>query len=311
MRLAPRILRFRSLVGTIICGVLVSLATGLVEHPPRASIIGAKYYGYPLVWRVAIISLETRVDFRFISLALDMVFWIVASFLALIFTEKVVLPRLGADLNLWRIVWPLVLFLPLGLVMDFVHEFGHTLWGTALGGRLNYMQIAYFVVYPRLAITPLFRLGYVEVTGLSTSFRHGLFLLGGSLTTNIVSWLLALILLKKQSGDRTQVSFKILGFFGLLDLPFYVVFPQIGLQHWIFMGGDWPEPLAGARETGIPDPLFYTVVILSTLGLVLLYYKPLREIVRKRCVKIKMHAYKKEMKKMDRKQQHEFVKSKM
>jgi hypothetical protein len=278
------------LIGAIICGVLVSLASGLVENPPGASIIGARYYGHPLVWRVVIISLTTRVDFRFTSLVTDMVFWIAAIFLALIITEKVVLPKLGASLDFKKLVLPLVLFVPLGLVMDFAHEFGHALWGTGVGGRLNYMQIAYLVVYPRLTVTPLFRLGYVEVTGLSTTFRHGLFLLGGSLTTNIVSWLLALILLKRHFGHRTQVSLKILGFFGLLDLPFYVVFPQIGLQHWIFLGGNWPEPLIGAREAGIPDPLFYTVVILSTLGLILLYYKPLREIIRKRYVQIRTRS---------------------
>ena len=287
MRLASRILEFRSLVGAIVCGILVALASGLVENPPGASIIGAKYYGHPLVWRVAIISLTTHVDFRFTSLAIDMVFWIVTIFLALIITEKVVLPKLGAGFDFKKLVLPLVLFVPLGLVMDFAHEFGHALWGTAVGGTLNYMQITYLVVYPRLAVTPLFRLGYVEVTGLSTTFRHGLFLLGGSLTTNIVSWLLALILLKRHFGHKTQVSLKILGFFGLLDLPFYVVFPQISLRHWIFLGGNWPEPLIGAREMGIPDPLFYTVVTLSTLGLILLYYKPLREMIRERCEQIR------------------------
>jgi len=285
--LASRILEFRSLIGAIVCGVLVALASGLVENPPGASIIGARYYGHPLVWRVVIISLTTRVDFRFTSLAIDMVFWIAAIFLALMITEKVVLPKLGVGLDFKKLILPLVLFLPLGLVMDFAHEFGHALWGTAVGGRLNYMQITYLVVYPRLAVTPLFRLGYVEVTGLSTPSRHGLFLLGGSLTTNTVSWLLALILLKRQFGHRTQVSLKILGFFGLLDLPFYVVFPQIGLRHWIFLGGNWPEPLIGAREVGIPDPLFYTVVTLSTLGLILLNCKPLRKMIRERYAQIR------------------------
>jgi hypothetical protein len=286
MRLASRILEFKSSIGAIICGALIALATGLVENPPGASIIGAKYYGHPLVWRVVIISLTTRVDFRFTSLAIDMVFWIASIFLAFMITEKVVLPKLGAGFDFKKLVLPLVLFVPLGLVMDFTHEFGHALWGTAVGGRLNYMQITYLVVYPRLTVTPLFRLGYVEVTGLSTTFGHGIFLLGGSLTTNIVSWLLALILLKRHFGHRTQVSLKILGFFGLLDLPFYVIFPQIGLRHWIFLGGNWPEPLIGAREVGIPDPLFYTVVTLSTLGLILLYYKPLREMIRERYVQI-------------------------
>jgi hypothetical protein len=76
--------------------------------------------------------------------------------------------------------------------------------------------------------------------------------------------------------NRTQVALKILGFFGMLDLPFYVIFPQIGLQHWIFLGGGEPEPLLGARKMGIPDPIFYLIVVLTTLGLIFLYFENIR-----------------------------------
>ena len=146
-----------------------------------------------------------------------------------------------------------------------------------MGGRLTYMKIAYFDIYPRFTITPQFCLGYVIVAGLLTEFEHGLFLLGGSLTTNIISWLLALILLKTKLRYRTQVALRILGLFGLLDLPFYVLFPQIGLRHWIFLGGDTPEPLLGARNIGIPDPVFYITTVLTTLGLAFLYFRTLQE----------------------------------
>jgi len=134
------------------------------------------------------------------------------------------------------------------------------------------MKIAYFEIYPRFAITSQFVLGYVEVEGLA-GFSYGLFLLGGSMTTNIVSWLLALILVKTKLGSKTKVALRILGLFGILDLPFYVIFPQIGLQHWIFLGGKMPEPLVGARRMSIPDPAFYTMTVLTTLGLVFLYFK--------------------------------------
>ena len=275
----PPALRSRRLIGAIMFGILVSLATGLIENPPEASIIGARYYGFPLAWRITRITITNYTDFRFTNLALDAAFWITLSLSALIILGKVTLPK---SVNRYKkLILPLVLFIPLGLVMDFVHEFGHAVWGVAAGGRLAYIKVAYLEIYPRLALTPNFALGLVRVDGL-TGFTHGLFLLGGSVTTNIVSWLLALILLKSKLGSRMRVGLMILGLFGLLDLPLYVLLPQIGLQHWIFLGGGVPEPLIGAREIGMPDPVFYALTLFSTLGLALLYFESLRVGVRKK-----------------------------
>jgi hypothetical protein len=280
MELTSQTLRLKSLFWTLVFGVLLSLATGLIKNQPEASIIGFTNYGYPLVWRVTKTLQPT--EFRFTSLAVDATFWITISFLALIVLEKIVPPKLREGFNCKEFFLPLVLFIPLGLVMDFVHEFGHALWGIAVGGRLTYMKIAYFEIYPRFSLSSTFVLGFVRVEGLATEFASGLMSLGGSLTTNIVSWLLALILLKTKFGYKTQVALKILGLFGLFDLPFYVLFPQIGLRHWIFLGGDTPEPLLGARNIGIPDPVFYITTVLTTLGLAFLYFKTLREKIWKR-----------------------------
>ena len=277
MGLARQTLRLRSLVVAIACGILLSLATGLVENRQEISIPEYKHYGYPLVWRVSKIFGPT--EFRFDSLAVDAAFWIIISFLGVIILEIL---KLTASFKYRKVLFPLVLFIPLGLVMDLVHEFGHVMVRTAVGGRLTYMKIAYFEIYPRLAITSQFQLGLVEIRGLTTEFASGFTSLGGSLTTNIVSWLLALILLKTSLGHKTQVMVRLLGLFGLLDLPFYVLFPQIGLRHWIFLGGWQPEPLIGARRMGISDPAFYIMVVLTTFGLIFLYFKPLREKVGKR-----------------------------
>jgi len=260
------------MVVAIVCGLLLSLATGLVENQPEASIIEFKHYGHPLVWRVTKIFEPT--EYRLDSLAMDAAFWIIISFVAIVILEVL---RLRVGFKYKTFLLPLVLFVPLGLVMDFVHEFGHVIWGVALGGRLTYMKVTFFEIYPRLAITPQFTLGVVQVVWDMPSppaFEYGLFLLGGSLTTNVVSWLLALFLLRMNFRFKTQVMLKMLGLFGLLDLPFYVFLPQIGLRHWIFLGGCQPEPLMGARNIGIPDPVFYVMVVLTTLGLVFLYFKP-------------------------------------
>jgi hypothetical protein len=255
----------------------LSLATGVVENSSDASIIGYRFYGHPLVWRVTKTLQPT--EFRFINLAIDTVFWIVIALLVLIMLEQL---RLRGGFRYKTLLLPLVLFVPLGLVMDFVHELGHAVWGTAVGGRLTYMQIAYFEIYPRLGIASQFRLGYAQVEGLTTKFASGLMGLGGSLTTNFISWLIILVLLKFDFGHKTQVALKTLGLFGLLDLPLYILFPQMGLRHWIFLGGCQPEPLIGARNMGIPDPVFYSIVILTTLGLTFLYFRSFWEKVGKR-----------------------------
>lgn len=90
--MASKTLRLRVLAGAIVLGVLVSLASRLVENPPEARIIGAKYYGYPLVWRVDMITLTNTITFRFTSLAIDIIFWFAISFVVLIILKRIV-PR--------------------------------------------------------------------------------------------------------------------------------------------------------------------------------------------------------------------------
>jgi hypothetical protein len=272
MRFILQTIGLKFIVVAIACGLLLSLATGLVENSPGVSIMRFKYYGHPLAWRVMDIFGPT--EFRFDSLAIDAAFWIAISLLALIVLEML---KSKVGFKHETLILPLILFIPLGLVMDFVHEFGHAIWATAVGGSLTYMQIAYFQIYPQLAIVPQFQLGLVRFSGLTTEFASGVMQLGGSSTTNIISWVLALILLRTNFQFKTKVALKILGIFGLLDLPLYVLFPQIGLHHWIFLGGCQPEPLIGARKMGIPDPAFYTIVVLTTLGLIFLYFKPFWE----------------------------------
>ncbi len=107
---------------------------------------------------------------------------------------------------------------------------------TALAGPLTYMKITHAEIYPRSALSPHFSLGEVQVTGLPNQFSLGIMLLGGSLTTNMISWLLAPIILLGSLRNRLKIAMKILGIFGVLDLPFYALFPQLGPQtldhHW-------------------------------------------------------------------------------
>ncbi|UCC33910.1 MAG: hypothetical protein JSW53_02600 [Candidatus Bathyarchaeota archaeon] len=267
----------RCVAVAIVCGLLLSLATGIVENPPDASLIGYRFYGYPLVWRVTKTLQPT--ELKFANLAVDIVFWIIASLLALIILE---LLRSKAGFRYEMLLLPLALLIPAAFIMGLIHELGHAVWGAAVGGRLTYMQIAFFELYPRPSIVPQFRLGYAVVEGLSTEFASGLMSLGGSMTTNIASWLIALVLRKASLDHRMETVLKISGLLGLLDLPLYVIFPQIGLRHWVILGGDQPEPLTGARNMGVPDAAFYTITALTTLGLTLLYFKPFWKKVERR-----------------------------
>ncbi|MGQ9623870.1 MAG: hypothetical protein ACUVT9_00700 [Candidatus Bathycorpusculaceae bacterium] len=271
-----RRLLLKLLVVAVASGIVASLATGLYENRGHVGIPENKYYGYPLVWRVT--SLDGSVEYSMANFALNFGFWFLASFLILFFLWRILFSKLKINANYKTFLLPAALFIPLGLIMDFVHEFGHAMWGTLTGGSLTYMQIAYFQVYPKIAVTSHFALGLTAMDGLVYgSFEYGLMLLGGSMTTNIFSWILALIPLKTNFGNKEQTALKILGFFGAAYLPFYIVFPQIGLNHWILLGGSEPEPLVGARMMGIPTYVLYTITATSTIGLILLYSKSLRE----------------------------------
>jgi hypothetical protein len=266
----------RLLFAALTCGITASLATVFFENRGQVGIPENKYYGYPLVWRIT--SLDGSTEYAATNFALNFGFWFVISFLVLLFLWKFLFLKLGISTSYKTFLLPASLFIPLGIVMDFVHEFGHALWGTIMGGTITYMQIAYFQIFPQIAITPHFVLGLTMIEGLTYgSPAYGVMLLGGSMTTNIVSWIIALILLKTSFGNKKQAALKILGLLGMADLPFYVIFPQIGLSHWIFLGGNTPEPLIGARMIGIFDVVFYIFIAASTFGLILLYFRSLRE----------------------------------
>lgn len=279
MKMQFQISKLKLSAVAMIGGIIVSMLSGFFENVAEGGMIGARGFGYPWTWRHEIIHATTQEIYRFDNLVADIAFWIIVCFIVLILLEKFLFLRSDGFLNNTQFVLTVALLPPLALLMGLIHEVGHAAWGTAIGGTLSYMQVAYFVIYPKLAIASQFQWGSVIVTGLSTSAQHGLFLFAGSLTTNIVAWIIGLLINTRNFSHRTELSFQILGYFGLLDLPFYIVFPMFGLRHWILLGETQPEPLIGARELGISDPIFYTLVFIITLVLSLLYSKSFRSIL--------------------------------
>jgi hypothetical protein len=48
-----------------------------------------------------------------------------------------------------------------------------------------------------------------------------------------------------------------------LDLLFYTILPRwFGLRHFFFIGGDYPEPLDGAIQMGIPESRFIAGILI-------------------------------------------------
>jgi len=265
-------LRLKLISRALILGVLVSFATGLIPDESGMSIPEIKRYGRPLSWLVT--NLNGPAEYVMTNLVIDIVFWATVSFIALLLIERMAV-KSEISFDSKKSLLPLVLFIPFGLLMDVIHELGHGVWGTLVGGRLTQIQIAYFIMYPSLAVTPEFRLGAAGVEGLPYgSFAYGFMLLGGSMATNIASWIIAIVLFKMSLNNRVQDALRVFGLFGILDLPFYIVFPQMGLCHWIFLGGCGAEPLNGTRMMGIPDFAFYLAVVISVFGLIFLYFRP-------------------------------------
>lgn len=265
-------LRLKLALLPTILGIFVSFATGLIPIESGMGMPEIKRYGRPIFWLIT--NLNGPTEYVITNLIIDMVFWATISFFALYLMHRIC-AKLEITINPKKLLLPLVLLLPLGLLMDGMHELGHGLWGTLVGGRLTYVQMAYFIIYPSLEVTSEFRLGAAGVEGLTYgSFAYGLMLLGGSMTTSIVSWIIALALLETSLSKRRRIALKVLGLFGILDLPFYIVFPQLGVHHWVFLGGSGAEPLIGTRMMGIPDFAFYLAVVVSTFGLVFFYSRP-------------------------------------
>lgn len=64
---------WRGLIFIVVVGVCIGLVTGFVENPPEASVIGHKYYGWPLIWRVTKTLMPE--EYSYFELSVDCLFW--------------------------------------------------------------------------------------------------------------------------------------------------------------------------------------------------------------------------------------------
>ena len=269
----------------MVSGVFAALLSGLFEQSSKGGMLGAKNFGYPWIWRSNIVQSSTQNIVRFDNLAADIAFWSIIIFIVFLLAERFALKRSNSLLSNRRFVYSAALLMPMGLLIGLIHELGHVLAGTALGGTIAYLQVGFVELYPKLTIASQFKLGSVIVTGLPSPTQQGLLLLAGSLSSTIAALTIGVLLYTRKMDYRSTYYLKIIGILGLLDLPFYATFSSMGLRHWILFGETQPEPLIGARQIGIPDPIFYLAVAAITFALILLYSKKSRTLTLK-CLKI-------------------------
>ena len=89
-KLATRIVRLKFILWGVICGVFIALITGFIEHRPETSIIGAKYHGYPRVWRITHVPQTFQpIKYLLSELFIDILFWSIAVLIVFIILEAV------------------------------------------------------------------------------------------------------------------------------------------------------------------------------------------------------------------------------
>jgi len=173
---------------------------------------------------------------------------------------------------------------PLAFIGLIVHELGHGLTAQALGGEMLALW-----VFPGVELWPDFGASYngrFTYMGLVrylngpdwTDTQSGWATLMGTGSTFIISVLALITLLVTQPKRRLTRFFLLSLALWYLDLLTYAIFPQLGLPHWVIVGGRTPEPVLGAELLGINRTLFTVAVVVICTGMTALLYRYLRNI---------------------------------
>ncbi|NIV30936.1 MAG: hypothetical protein GWN58_16030, partial [Anaerolineae bacterium] len=155
-----------------------------------------------------------------------------------------------------------------GVVGLFVHELGHGITAEVLGGEFEGLY-----VMPGVQVWPHPGKPYADewqgYVGLAEydpnweidSWQDGVVDLMGSGSTLLVAALAlgALWLFRPRGWLRRLLLAEVLMF---ADILLYTFLPLLGLRHWFFFGGDYPEPLEGAMKLGVPQWTFMLLVAL-------------------------------------------------
>jgi hypothetical protein len=170
----------------------------------------------------------------------------------------------------------------LALAAFFVHELGHAFTAVALGGQFYRLYVWPGIeLWPELGQPyPQEWAGNIGLTSMEFADHWGewqrglVYLMGSGSNMLLAAAALAALWIFKPAGLLRSVLFAETIMF--IDLPMYTFLPLVGLRHYIFAGGETPEPLDGAVRMGIPGWAFVLAVGLVTLLMLWGQYRFLR-----------------------------------
>ncbi len=160
-----------------------------------------------------------------------------------------------------------------------IHEYGHVITILACGGEVQEVGIwPGVIVYPKLdwwwgGEDWDGRIAWYGAKLPEEPWKAGLCDLMGSGATTIVGYLVLLTVLIFRPNKWKWAALAMMVVVYSSDLPMYAIFPRLGLRAVAFIGGPEPEPLIGALAMGMPEWVFYVLVVLDVLlvGGLLLY----------------------------------------
>jgi hypothetical protein len=81
--------RLKTVIFAVVGGIIVTLVTGLLDHTP-SGLMGAVWYGYPLVWLVRLVVAPQYFPWvvRPLRLIIDIVVWTIVVWIILFIVSK-------------------------------------------------------------------------------------------------------------------------------------------------------------------------------------------------------------------------------
>ena len=66
----------KKIVYALIAGLVITLITGFINNTP-SGLLGAIHYGFPLVWRIVLVTATPTTNYDFVNFIGDVIIWFV------------------------------------------------------------------------------------------------------------------------------------------------------------------------------------------------------------------------------------------
>ncbi|MEN6428930.1 MAG: hypothetical protein ABFE13_26580 [Phycisphaerales bacterium] len=153
------------------------------------------------------------------------------------------------------------------LVCKVVHESGHALTASVLGGRIEAVRVSFPWRFG------FFGIRYAEP---GDDWRRGLATLMGTGATTLVAYILVLFLLRWRTPLWLRLGTLLVAWICAWDMFLYATLPLLGLRRGLVVGGRHAEPVEGAELMGVPAWLFLIGLTASFVAFHALAYRAFR-----------------------------------